>query len=134
MPHAAEISRAAPSCFYFVVDQSGSMEDGFAGLERGRSKAQELADVLNRLLQTLVTRCAQGEDVHDYFEIGLLGYGAAVAPALQGPLAGRELVRVSELAVNPAPLEQRTRTLPHRDGGSVQGTYQFPVLSDPGHL
>src|SRR5262245_1737346 len=134
MPHAAEISRAAPSCFYFVVDQSGSMEDGFAGLERGRSKAQELADVLNRLLQTLVTRCAQGEDVHDYFEIGLLGYGAAVAPALQGPLAGRELVRVSDLAFNPALLEQRTRSVPDGEGGVVEETYQFPVWIDPVHV
>jgi len=134
MPHAAEISRAAPACFYFVVDQSGSMEDGFAGREGGRSKAQELADVINRLLQTLVTRCAQGEAVHDYFEIGLLGYGATVAPALQGPLAGRELVCVSELAFNPALLEQRTRSVPDGDGGVVEETYQFPVWIDPVHV
>src|SRR5262245_53769340 len=80
MPHAAEISRAAPSCFLFVVDQSGSMEDAFAGANAGRSKAQELADIINRLLQTLVTRCARGEDVHDYFDVGVLGYGDTVGP------------------------------------------------------
>jgi len=67
------------------------MEDGFAGAANGRSKAQGLADIINRLLQTLVTRCAQGEDVHDYFEIGVIGYGETVGPALQGPLAGRAL-------------------------------------------
>jgi hypothetical protein len=126
MPHAAEISRAAPSCFLFVVDQSGSMEDAFAGAESSRSKAQELADVINRLLQTLVTRCAQGEDVHDYFEIGVIGYGETVGPALQGPLAGRDLVKISELAFNPALLEQRTRTIPDGDGGTIEESYQFP--------
>ena len=131
MPYTAEISRAAPSCFLFVVDQSGSMEDGFAGAANGRSKAQELADIINRLLQTLVTRCAQGEDVHDYFEIGVIGYGETVGPALQGPLAGRDLVRISELAFNPALLEQRTRTVPDGDGGFVEESYQFPVWLDP---
>ena len=133
MPYAAEISRAAPSCFLFVVDQSGSMEDGFAGADSGRSKAQELADVINRLLQTLVTRCAQGEDVHDYFEIGAIGYGEAVGHALRGPLAGRDFVPISEIAFNPALLEQRTRKIPDGDGGFLDESYQFPVWLDPVH-
>lgn len=64
MPYSAEISRANPSCFVFVIDQSGSMGDAFGGASSsGRSKAQELSDVLNRLLQNLVTRCAKGEEV-----------------------------------------------------------------------
>src|SRR5262245_34243542 len=134
MPHAAEISRAAPSCFLFVVDQSGSMEDGFAGTETSRSKAQELADVINRLLQTLVTRCARGEEVHDYFEVGVIGYGETVGPVLQGPLAGRDFVRISEIAFNPALLEVRTRRIPDGDGSFVDDTYQFPVWLDPVHV
>ena len=65
MVNTAEISRGNPSCFLFVIDQSGSMEDPFSGADTGRSKAQKLADVMNRLWQTLVTRCAKGEDVRD---------------------------------------------------------------------
>ena len=109
------------------------MEDGFAGAANGRSKAQELADVINRLLQTLVTRCAQGEDVHDYFEIGAIGYGEAVGPALRGPLAGRDFVPISEIAFNPALLEQRTRKIPDGEGGFLDESYQFPVWLDPVH-
>jgi hypothetical protein len=134
MPHTAEISRAAPSCFYFVVDQSGSMEDGFAGVEGGRSKAEELADIINRLLQTLVTRCAQGRGRPRLLRDRPDRLRPAVAPAFQGPLAGREMVRVSELAFNPALLEQRTRTVPDGDGGFVEETYQFPVWIDPVHV
>src|SRR5688572_4652677 len=106
MPYSAEISRANPSCFLFVLDQSGSMEDAF-GAKTGRSKAQELADVINRLLQTLATRCAKGEDVRDYFDIGVIGYGASVGPVLQRPLGGRDFVPISEIALNPALLENR---------------------------
>jgi hypothetical protein len=133
MPYAADISRANPSCFLFLVDQSGSMEDGFGGSTGGRSKAQELADVLNRLLQTLVTRCAKGEEVHDYFDVGVIGYGQTVGAALQGPLGGRDFVRISEVAFSPALLESRVAKVPDGAGGLVEQSYYFPIWIDPSH-
>jgi hypothetical protein len=133
MQYSAEISRAHPSCFFLVLDQSGSMEDPFAGSDTGRSKAQEVADVINRLLQTLVMRCAKGEEVRDYFEVGVLGYGQAIAPALRGALAGRDTVRLSELAVNPLLLEQRTKRVPDGAGGLVEQSYLFPIWVEPVH-
>ena len=50
MPYTAEVSRSNPSCFLFLIDQSGSMEDPFGG-EAGRTKAEGLADAINRLLR-----------------------------------------------------------------------------------
>ena len=44
MPYQAEISRSNPTCFLFLLDQSGSMSDPFAG-GAGRSKADELATI-----------------------------------------------------------------------------------------
>ena len=133
MPYAAEISRANPSCFLFLLDQSGSMEDGFGGSVTGRSKAQELADVINRLLQTLATRCAKGEDVRDYFDICVVGYGQTVGSALRPPLGGRYFVRISEIAFNPAVLESRTERVPDGAGGFVEQAYYFPVWVDAAH-
>jgi len=133
LPYQAEISRATPSCFLFVIDQSGSMGDPFAGPGSGRSKAQELADVINRLLQTLVTRCAKGEEVRDYFEIGVIGYGHTVGNALHGGLAGRDFVPISQIAFNPARLESRSKKVPDGAGGLVEQTFQFPVWLDPTH-
>ena len=133
MPYAAEISRSNPSCLLFVIDQSGSMEDAFAGSTTGRSKAQELADVINRLLQTLVTRCAKGEEVRDYFEVGVIGYGQTIGPVLQNALAGRDFVRVSELAFNPVRVESRTKKTPDGAGGLVDQPYHFPIWLDPQH-
>ena len=59
MPYEAEISRVNPTCFLFLVDQSGSMAEPFGG-ESGKTKAQGVADAINRLFQTLVSRCRQG--------------------------------------------------------------------------
>ena len=53
MPYQAEISRSNPSCFLFLIDQSGSMSDPFAGGEAKRKKADLVADAINRLLQNL---------------------------------------------------------------------------------
>jgi hypothetical protein len=39
MSYSAEISRTNPSCFLFLIDRSGSMEDPFGAGESNRSKA-----------------------------------------------------------------------------------------------
>ncbi|MBI3950237.1 MAG: VWA domain-containing protein [Acidobacteria bacterium] len=131
MPYTAEISRVNPSCFLFLIDQSGSMSDLFP--EVGCSKAQGLADAVNRLLQTLATRCAKGEEVRDYFDVGVIGYGQNIGPVLQGPLAGRDLVSISEIAFNPAKLETKIRKVPDGAGGLVEQNFQLPIWLDPVH-
>src|SRR5919109_34676 len=100
MAYQAEISRSNPTCFLFLVDQSGSMADPFAG-SSGRSKADELATILNRLLASLVIRCSKDEGVRDYFEVGVLGYGGGrVASVL-----GNGIVPIAQLADAPLRIE-----------------------------
>jgi hypothetical protein len=129
MPYSAEISRTNPSCFLFLIDQSGSMEDPIPGA--GKNKADAVADAMNRLLQTLVLRCAKSDGVRDYFHVGVLGYGSRVGPALSGPLAGRSLVPVSEIANKPLRVEQRTRKVDDGAGGLIDQTIRFPIWFEP---
>lgn len=130
MPYTAEISRTNPSCFLFLVDQSGSMEDGWAG-EPGKQKADGLATIINRLLQNLVLKCAKSEGVRDYYHIGVIGYGNAVGPAFGGALAGKELAPVSAIANLPARIEERTRKTDDGAGGLIEQSIKFPVWFDP---
>ncbi len=64
MSYTAEISRGNPTAFLFLIDQSGSMEDKMSS---GRSKAQQLADVLNRTLANLIIRCTKSEGTRKLF-------------------------------------------------------------------
>ncbi len=130
MPYIAEISRANPSCFLFLIDQSGSMRDPF-GADSGRRKADCVADAINRLLQNLVIKCAKAEGVRDYYHVGVMGYGHRSGPAFAGPLQGRELVPISEVADNPARVEERTRKVEDGAGGLVEQTVKFPIWFDP---
>lgn len=131
MAYSAEISRANPSCFLFLIDQSGSMGDPFGAGESPRRKADALADAINRLLQNLVIRCAKAEGVRDYYHVGVIGYGASVGPAFSGPLAGKELVPISEVANNPARVEERTKKVEDGAGGLVDQKVRFPIWFEP---
>src|SRR6266516_4217849 len=95
MPYSAEISRASPTCFVFLIDQSGSMEEAIGGGE-GQRKCDVVTDALNRLLSELAIRCAKEEGVRDYFHVSAIGYGATISSAFTGAISGRDLVPISE--------------------------------------
>jgi hypothetical protein len=131
MPYSAEISRANPTCFLFLIDQSGSMGDAFGAGDSKKSKAEGLADAVNRLLQNLVIKCAKEEGVRDYYNVGVISYGANVGPAFSGPLAGKEMTSISEIADLPARVEERLRKVEDGAGGLVDQKVRFPVWFDP---
>ena len=61
MPYTAEISRANPACFLFLVIQCMTVPS-------------YSADAVNRIVDALSQRCSSGMDIRDYFHIGILGY------------------------------------------------------------
>jgi hypothetical protein len=131
MPYTAEISRANPSCFLFLIDQSSSMSDLFGSGEGGESKADLTAAAINRLLAELVIKCSKDMEIRRYFQVGVIGYGASVGPALGGNLSGQELLWIDDIYSNPVRVEERTKKVPDGAGGLVETTVKFPVWFDP---
>lgn len=129
MPYSAEISRSNPTCFIFLLDQSGSMADSFG--DAAMRKADFVADVVNRTLHDLVIRCTRMEEIRNYYHISIIGYGASVGSAFSGSLSGRTHVAVGEVAEMPARLENRTKKAPDGAGGLVEQQVRFPVWMDP---
>lgn len=129
--YTAEISRRSPGCFLFLIDQSYSMAEPFGGGSIEISKSYAMADAVNRSLDTLVARCAKGEGVMRYFQVGVIGYGGTVGPALGGLLKGQELVWTDEVANNPLRVEERMKKEPDGAGGLVEVSVKFPVWFDP---
>ncbi|GIW85576.1 MAG: hypothetical protein KatS3mg107_1236 [Gemmataceae bacterium] len=132
MPYSAEVSRKNPTCFLFMIDQSGSMSDPCPGFEN-RSKAEYVADVVNRIFQNLILRCAKAEGVRDYFHIGVLGYGAQVGRALGGELANypNDLIPISKIAEHPIRVEERMKRSPDGAGGYYEEPFKFPIFLEP---
>lgn len=131
MPYTAEISRANPTCFLFLIDRSGSMADPFGNSETGGSKADEAAVAINRLLSELIIKCAKDQEIRRYFQVGVIGYGASVGPVLGGSLSGQDLVWIDDLYAAPLRVEERIKKVPDGAGGLVETTVKFPVWFDP---
>lgn len=129
MSYEAEISRGNPSMFLFLVDQSGSMDEKFAG--GSTRKDQAVADALNRLLQNLVIKCAKSDGVRDYYHVGVIGYGAKVGPAFGGELANTPLVPISKIADSPVEVEERVKKVEDGAGGLIDQKIRFPIWFKP---
>ncbi|MBN6742335.1 hypothetical protein JKG47_17795 [Acidithiobacillus sp. MC6.1] len=125
MSYIAEISRSNPTVFLFLVDQSGSMGDRMSS---GRSKAEQVADVLNRTIATLITRCTKSEGTRDYFNIGVIGYSENGAyNGFQGALGTSVLNPISAIEASPLRIEERKRKIDDGAGGIVEQSIKFPV-------
>ena len=135
MPYTADISRANPACFLFLIDQSGSMTGALAG-QPGERKMDRAADAINRILDTVVQRCSQGMDIRDYFSIGVIGYSTdssgnpRITSALPGTSPDQPFLSVSQVADAPE-LEERQVRESDGAGGVIDVTRQFPVWLRP---
>ncbi len=128
MPYSAEISRRNPSCFLFLIDQSGSMADAFGVKDgEGIQKAQAVTDSVNRLLDSLGQRCVKGNEIYNYFDVGVIGYSSEVGPAFNGTLAGQTIAPISTIYENPSELEKRVQKVPDGMGGLVEVYNDFPI-------
>ena len=131
MAYTAEISRTNPTCFLFLIDQSGSMAERFGG-EAGKTKAQGVADAINRLLETLVTRCSKGDYIADRYFIGSVGYGGEVEPGVshRRPGGQRPPAREHDQA-HPLRIEERVKRSDDGAGGLIEQQIMLPVWFEP---
>jgi hypothetical protein len=121
--YSQPIDRHHSGCILLLVDQSSSMEEMFGG--GGQSKATALALAVNRLMRNLVLQCQRGDEVRDYYHIGVIGYGGSVGPVLGGSLGGQQLVPVSVIA--DYPLRMAPDVLP----GNPEISVPLPVWIEP---
>jgi hypothetical protein len=129
------ITRANPGCIILLVDRSDSMNRPWTGSRL--TLAQGAAQAINNNIEDLVLRCNIEPDEPEprrYFDIGVFGYGKLTAKhgegvesAFGGPLAGRGVVPVPEVANKPLAV----RTEPSPDEGGLPIT--MPVWVEPVH-
>lgn len=103
-------------------------------MSSGKSKAEFVADVLNKTLYQLVIRCTRSEGVRNYFDVGVVAYGGAgVGSGFKGPLASGVLHSLSAIEANVLRVEERKRKVDDGAGGLFEQVVKFPVWFEPTH-
>lgn len=127
--YSSSITRSNPSAFLFLIDLSGSMSDA---MPSGKTKAQYVADVLNRTLYDLIVRCTRSEGVRDYFHVGVLGYnGTGVFNGFQNELNTSIMHPLSFIESNPLRIDEKIQKVADDAGSYFEQTIKFPVWFDP---
>ncbi len=131
MSYTKEINRKNPTCFLFVIDQSGSMDEQMGN---GSIKSEFVAEVLNQTIAETIVRCTKADGVRDYFDIGVIGYGGdRVGSAFGGELSGRALIPISEIESYPLRIVEREQDIDTGDDVLDRQLVKFPVWIDPIH-
>jgi hypothetical protein len=129
--HERRIDRLSPGLIVFLVDQSESMSALLPG--SGVSKAQAVADQINRLIYELILRSVKSprEPPRAYFYAAVVGYSSAPdgSPLVGHCLTGSSahpmgLLSTTELAANPLRID-------HVAGAAPGQTINAPIWLDP---
>lgn len=132
MYYNSGITRNNPTCFLFVIDQSSSMAQPFGDRSAGAiTKAEGVATAINNLLRNLIITCSKADGVRNYFDVGIIGYGATVGPAWGGALAGRELVPIAEVASSYLRLNEKVEIVDDGTGNRIEQKTRTPVWIAP---
>jgi len=100
-------------------------------LDSGRSKAQFVADVLNKTLYTIVTNCTKADGVRQYFEVGVLAYRETTVQTGFAGLLGSEIIHpISAISDSPLRIEERAKKVDDGAGGIVEQKTKFPIWFD----
>lgn len=101
IPYTAQITRATPTAFIFLLDHSVSMGRTTTLMGERMTMAEAVARIVNRQINELVLRCIKSNEVRHYFDIAVIGYGKESYSAWNGTLSGRDFVSPEELRDNP---------------------------------
>jgi hypothetical protein len=129
MPYTAEISRSQPTAFVFLIDQSGSMTDR---MPSGETKADFVANVLNKTIYQLIIRSTKSDGVRNYFDLAVVAYGGSgVASGFGGALAQSMIHPLFGVEQNPLRIDMKTKKVSDGAGDLVEQKVKFPVWFDP---
>jgi hypothetical protein len=106
------------------------MADPFSG-EANTRKADYVSDIVNHTLHDLVIRCTKTEEVRNYYNVAVIGYGRRVGPAFGGPLADYKIAPIADVAEYPLRIESRFKRVPDGAGGWIEMPIRFPVWMNP---
>ncbi len=131
-----EISRDNKACILFLLDQSYSMVEPLGGTEQ--RKCDGLVSAVNGWLHNIAIRASGDAGIRDWMDVGVIGYRTdqaavpVIESALVGPLAGQQLVSITDIGNQPARIDTTTQQIvDDSTGETIEIPFDNPVWVDP---
>ncbi|MBK9260205.1 MAG: VWA domain-containing protein [Polyangiaceae bacterium] len=129
-------SKSTPGCILILIDQSGSMDEGFNGAQPNAAdpfsrKDGACAMAVNRVIREIALAAQKGDVISPRCDLGVVGYGRQIGSAFRGTLQGKGLVSIADVAVSPQRVDTVKQKVPDGAGGLVDMEMPFPVWVDP---
>lgn len=115
MAYTQQIGTHAPGLLIILLDQSGSMTDGYGGT----NKAQFAATAANRCIYEILLSCTSGETVKPRCHVAVVGYGATTQILVGG--------KANELDAQIIRQENIRRKVSDGAGGLIEVDFQMPI-------
>jgi len=120
----------------FLLDQSYSMVEPLGNSPK--RKCDELVSAVNGWLYNMSIRASGDEGIRDWMDVGVIGYrtdqqaNPIIQPVLQGPLAGRPLVSITEIGNHPTRIDTTIQKIEDDETGEMlEVPSDSPVWIDP---
>jgi hypothetical protein len=117
--YSKSIGANAPTMFMILLDQSGSMDERYAGLDKQTVAAQ----AVNKVIAEIIGRSYKGEKISDRCWVGVIGYGGKVDLLIGG--------MVSQVNDNPIDRLSVKKKVYDGAGGLVEVDEEMPVWVTP---
>ena len=118
------------SCFIFIVDQSDTMSEP-ANENPSQTRAQALADVINRYIGDFITLKRQQKARLENCYLGMVGYGDKIKPLMPGDNGNVFLASMDEIERNCRHFDTRIRKTIDGSGAVVEEPVKFPIWLEP---
>jgi len=135
-PYRQVITRQHRALIIFLLNQSQSMEGLISN--DGQRKIDGVTAAMNYWLWGLANICSRDYGFRDLFDVAVIGYRTdeqarpIIEPAMIGPLAGRDIATISEIAENPARIDTVMTFMPDEESGEMlEMPQQMPIWIDP---
>lgn len=116
VPYSAPITEENPAAIFFILNQSYPTDNKIVYKGKEETVSQAISDIVNQQLHTLIIQNTEDNNLHNRYQISVIGYGDNVYSCFNGNLRYKNYVELEELKGNPLSIKKTIKEKKTRQG------------------